>query len=528
MLNGEKRPIRFFNTTGPCNEYDHYMLPPAERLVNAQLNRYIKDKLYWVLYAPRQTGKTTFLLDWMKHINESNEAAACYVSLERCQNLPERERAMPEACNAVIESAVRYGFPKPELTTNGPSSMVSNILTDFSGKTAPKPLVILFDETDALEGDAMISFLRQLRDGFMDRGIGKFPVSIVLVGMRDLKDYVTAAKNGVPPSPLSPFNIKEDSVLLENFTRENIKELFAQRTEETKQQISDEAIRYVWEQSCGQPWIVNSLFKRATMRIIKADDYSDITLQYIKEAREQMILARETHLDSLVTRIKEPAVRKVMESLITGTPDPHLTDSDEFRICTDLGLVKKENGTPVITNPLYREVLARQLTYSTQDSIPEPDWQWEKPDGSLDIDELLREFQKFWRQNSEVWEQKSDYTEAFPHLLLMAFLQRVLNGGGRIEREYAAGRGRMDLAIEYRNHIYIIEIKLIHSYETPAEVREKGLRQITNYRDKINKTAPVYLVIFDRREKSRSIPWEERISCKHEVIQGGIVTVLGC
>ncbi|MDR2115727.1 MAG: hypothetical protein LBP87_05035, partial [Planctomycetaceae bacterium] len=71
---------RFFNTTGPCDPLMHYMLPPAERLVGAQLHRYIKDQLYWVLHAPRQTGKTTFLKSWMREINAGKEAIACYVS----------------------------------------------------------------------------------------------------------------------------------------------------------------------------------------------------------------------------------------------------------------------------------------------------------------------------------------------------------------------------------------------------------------------------------------------------------------
>jgi hypothetical protein len=138
---------------------------------------------------------------------------------------------------------------------------------------------------------------------------------------------------------------------------------------------------------------------------------------------------------------------------------------------------------------------------------------------------LLREFQAFWRKHSEIWEEKTDYTEAFPHLLLMAFLQRVLNSGGRIEREYAAGRGRMDLAIEYGNQTHIIEIKLIYQYNTPAEVRSEGLRQITKYRDKIDKNAPAYLVIFDRRAETKQKPWDERITWVEE--EGGI-TVVGC
>jgi len=523
-----KRPVRFFNTTGPCYPWDHYMLPPEERLVGAQLHRYIKDRLYWVLHAPRQTGKTTFLQNWMRQINSGDEAVSCYVSVERCQGIPESERSMPDLCRAIQDNATFYNLPVPDVKTTAPNSMLTEALANWSALIAPKPLVILFDEVDVLEGESLISFLRQLRGGFAGRGVGKFPVSVALVGMRDLKDYITITKGGVAPNPGSPFNIKEDSAVLSNFTQMDIEKLFTQRTEETGQIINRDALDYVFEQSGGQPWIVNSLFKRATIRILQNDDYSMVTLEHIKKAREQMILARETHLDTLAVRIQEPAIRKVMESIITGTPDPELTASEGFRICIDLGLVKKERNTPTVANPIYREVLARQLTYSAQDAIPEPEWQWRKPDGSLDMDALLREFQKFWRKNSEVWEQKSDYTEAFPHLLLMAFLQRVLNGGGHIEREYAAGRGRMDLAVEYKERIYIIEIKLVHTYDTPAEIHDQGLEQIQKYRDKTDAKSPAYLVIFDRRDTAKDIPWDEKIYWQEETVPGGTVTVVGC
>jgi hypothetical protein len=162
--------------------------------------------------------------------------------------------------------------------------------------------------------------------------------------------------------------------------------------------------------------------------------------------------------------------------------------------------------------------------------IPEPEFRWEKADGSLDMDTLLQEFQQFWRENSETWEEKSDYTEAFPHLLLMAFLQRVLNGGGRIDREYAAGRGRMDLYIEYKQHGYIIEIKLLHAKQTAETVRAKGLEQLTRYRDTkaprdaLASPVPAYLLVFDRRPEAKDLSWEDRICWEKE---GGI-TVLEC
>jgi hypothetical protein len=500
------------------------MLPPEERLVGAQLHRYIRDQLYWVLHAPRQTGKTTFLKSWMREINAGDEALACYVSVERCQDVPETERAMPAICDAIQDAARDAGLPVPTAGESAPQSMLNRILRDWAQLVAPKPLVVLFDETDVLSGETATSFLRQLRDGFASKCPSSFPVSLALVGMRDLKDYLVIAKDGKSLNQGSPFNIKEDSALLSNFTQEDIARLFAQRTAETGQQITEEALDYVYEQSKGQPWIVNSLFKRATMRVLDENSYETVTIDHIRQAREQMILARETHLDALAFRIKNPTIRKVMETLITGAVDFDLPESEGFRLCMDLGLVSIENGDPIVANPIYREILARQMTYGPQLAIPKPTFHWENADGSLDMDTLLKEFQQFWRENSETWEEKSDYTEAFPHLLLMAFLQRVLNGGGRIDREYAAGRGRMDLYIEYKQRGYIIEIKLIHAKQTIETVRAKGLEQLTRYRDTKAPTAPTYLLIFDRRPEAKDLSWEDRISWDKE----GAITVVGC
>jgi hypothetical protein len=349
--------------------------------------------------------------------------------------------------------------------------------------------------------------------------------------MRDLKDYITAAKGGVPVNPGSPFNVKEDSASISNFSRNDVERLFAQRTEETGQRITAEALDYVYDQSRGQPWIVNNLFKRATMRVLDEENTETVTSAHILEAREQMILARETHLDALAYRMDDPRVRKIIETIMIGEPDPFMAQGEAFRISLDLGLVSVERGTPVVANPIYRETLVRELTYSPQLAIPEPEWKWEKADGSLDMDALLKEFQIFWRNNSEIWEERMEYPESFPHLLLMAFLQRVTNGSGRIEREYAAGRGRMDLAVEYHGSWNIIEIKLLRRDRSFEAVMEEGIRQTLGYREVFSTSGGpgtggvpprCYLIIFDRRPEKA--PWDERLKW----LPGEQVTVAGC
>jgi len=490
----------------------HYMLPPADRLINASLDRYIREKLYWVLHAPRQTGKTTFLMNWMHEINRGGEAFACYVSVERCQGIADAETAIPNIISAVIQWADRAEIPVPPKNQDPHSSMLSTLLANWASLCKPKPLIVLFDEVDVLEGATMISFLRQLRDGFAGRGTGTFPISIALVGMRDLRDYLVHSKDGIPVNPGSPFNIKEDSVTIGNFTRENVTSLIAQHTADTGQVFAEDALARIWHYTSGQPWLVNALAKKCVLETAPTGKVDTVHAEHVDQAKELLIKSRATHIDSLGQRLREDRVRRVVQPILIGASDPMMADDDAFLFCQDLGLVTiGEDGSPGIANAIYREVLARELSFGMQMAIPPPEFKWKRDDGSLDMDALMAEFQKFWAWHSDTWEQTAHYTEAFPHLLLMAFLQRIINGGGRIEREYAAGRGRIDLMIDFGGHRNIIEIKLVHPKRTREATLEMGLDQIARYDEKINADT-LHLVIFDRRPEARAKPWEERIA----------------
>jgi hypothetical protein len=490
----------------------HYFLPPKNRLINAQLDRYVRDQLYWVLHAPRQTGKTTFLQTWMQELNTSGTCIACYVTVERCQQMSTIDEAMPVLVDAICEQAAKAGVVVPTRPGSdiAKGSLLSTLLSTWAAQVAPLPLVVLFDEVDVLEGQAMISFLRQLRGGFATRGIGKFPVSVALVGMRDLKDYLVNAKDGRSVNPGSPFNIKHSSATLENFTRTDIADLYAQHTADTGQAFTTDAIDAVMAWTSGQPWLVNALAEQCCYQgDLPAG--TTITRAHLQAARDALIRSRAVHIDSLAERLKDPRVREVVQPILIGASDPELVDREGFRLCQDLGLVALIDGSPAIANAMYREVLARTLSWGYQNATPAPDFRWQTSDGGLDMEALMAEFQHFWRRNSAVWEVKADYPEAFPHLLLMAFLQRVINGGGQIAREYAAGRGRLDLAVTWRGAIHAIEIKLVHPADGLDTTRDQGLQQIARYADTLGATTRT-LVIFDRRPEARAKPWAERLT----------------
>jgi hypothetical protein len=342
--------------------------------------------------------------------------------------------------------------------------------------------------------------------------------------MRDLRDYLVKSKDGIAVNPGSPFNIKEDSASLSNFTQHDVITLAHQHTEETGQVFERTALERIWELTRGQPWLSNALLKKCVWKLRPKGEL--VTGTHVEEARELLIQDRAVHLDSLTERLRDPRIKRIVQSIMVGESDPSLTSGDDYVLACDLGLVAKEKGTPVIANPIYREVIARILSQGMQDAIPAPEFVWQKSDGTLDMDALLREFQDFWREHSDIWELKADYTEAFPHLLVMAFLQRVVNGGGRIEREYAAGRGRVDLAVLYSGEWNIIEIKLVAA-SSRERVLQQGLQQVERYRQSIDPAANAYLVIFDRTPAGRSRSWNERLSWETMASAGGTVTVVG-
>jgi hypothetical protein len=202
-----------------------------------------------------------------------------------------------------------------------------------------------------------------------------------------------------------------------------------------------------------------------------------------------------------------------------------LLPPDDVDYVLDLGLVDRIDGQLAIANAMYREIIPRQLTYSTTLTISqEPVW-YLRPDGRLDDGKLLAGFQDFFREHSEHWLQRFDYQEAGPQLLMQAFLQRIANGGGRVEREYGLGRGRTDLLVIWRTpggvQKIVLELKILR--KSLERTLAEGLEQTWQYLDRVGEGAG-HLVIFDRSDR----PWEEKIYRREETWRGRRITVWGC
>ena len=517
--------MRFFNTTGPVVAEDHYCIPPLERLNLTEVRRFIRDKRYFVLHAPRQTGKTSALLALRDLLNAEGAYRCVYINVESAQALREDVEQAMRVILGELASWARLTLSDQYLTRTwsgifaefGPGALVE-ALTRWA-EADPKPLVLLIDEIDSLIGDTLLAVLRQLRAGYVRRPVG-FPQSVVLCGVRDVRDYrIQSTAENVMIAGGSAFNIRARSLRLGDFSRDEMLTLLGQHTEETGQAFTPDALDTVWTQTQGQPWLVNALADETCFWDEAAEDRRNpITADAIREAQEQLILRRETHLDQLADKLQEDRVRRVVEPLLSGVGERHFTDRD-LEYVRDLGLVAQDRPLR-IANPIYAEVVPRELTWVVQEEFEQETAWYVNADGGLDVGKLMAAFQTFFREHSEHWVARFQYQEAGPQLLLQAYLQRIVNSGGRIDREYGLGRMRTDLLIVWpqgdQTRKIVIECKILH--KSLEQTIADGLKQTAEYMDRCDAEAG-HLVIFDRREDRR---WEDKIFHSRRASASGV------
>jgi AAA-like domain len=512
---------RWFNTAGPCQSDIHYMLPPSVRLPH--IESLIHQRNYFVIHAPRQTGKSTAMLSLAEELTKSGRYAAIMVSVEVGSPFNNDPQRAETAILSSWRSAARVYLP-PELRPPAKEEMavgqgIEETLRQWA-EASPRPLVVFIDEIDSLQNETLLSVLRQLRNGYPSRPRA-FPQSLGLIGLRDVRDYKAASGGSDRLDTASPFNIKVESLTLRNFNAQEVVELCSQHTSDTGQIFTPESLQHLYDLTQGQPWLVNAIARQMTEFIV-TDPTIPLTVEHVEQAKEILIQRKDTHLDSLAQRLREPRVRAIIEPILAGQELGEIPDDDR-QFLVDLGLVRRDpEGGLVIANSIYREVIPRVLTGGTQDSLPRIAPTWLTATGELDCDRLLEAFLAFWRQHGEPLLRSAAYHEIAPHIVLMAFLHRVVNGGGTLDREYAIGRDRMDICLRYGKIILGIELKVWR--DRRPDPLTKGLEQLESYLARLGLETG-WLVIFDRR--SEQPPIEERTTTEiGQTSSGKIVTVI--
>jgi hypothetical protein len=542
--------MRFFNTAGPVNPIKHYTVPPLERFDLLEIETLIAQEKYFVLHAPRQTGKTTSMLALVDHLNAGGQYRALYCNVEAAQTAREDVAKGMQSILSVLAERAKNDLGDDFLAKNW-----SSILSEHGGHVALQtalsrfcqssdlPVVLVLDEIDALVGDTLISVLRQIRSGYPQRP-GQFPSSIVLCGVRDVRDYRIHSGSGQEIiTGGSAFNIKAKSLRMGDFVKQEVGLLLQQHTVETGQAFTPDAVACIWHLSQGQPWLVNALAYEVCFEMKDGQDRTrPVDKEMVDQAKENLIIRRETHLDQLADKLRESRVHRVIEGVLSGRPDVSGNlPEDDIQYVTDLGLIRRKPQI-TIANPIYREIIPRMLTSATQDTLSHQTAWYITPDHRLDMDKLMAAFQEFFQEHSAHWLERFQYKEAGPQLLLQAFLQRIINSGGRIEREYGLGRQRVDLLVmwplepeeaadqagrpawtRWQGPVQkvVVELKVLH--KSLEQTIAKGLDQTRTYMDTCG-TTDGHLVIFNR---DPDVPWEDKIFHRTDTCRGIPIRIWG-
>ena len=521
------------------------MLPAAPRV--ASLQRLIDSKHYFVVHAPRQVGKTTSLRALADALNAEGRYAALHTTCEVGQKLrPDLDGSIQAILEVLVTQARRSldsELRPPAIDREAaPETRLHDLLTRWA-ESCPRPVVLFLDEIDALYDDALISVLRQLRGGFPNRP-ESFPLSVVLIGLRDVRDYkiLSTGDDGTVLGTASPFNIKSDSLRLPNFTAAEVATLLDQHTAETGQLWSDETRDGVFELTQGQPWLVNALARQLVETVVP-DPAQAIERDHLDLAKEILIRRRDTHLDSLLDRLKDDRVRRVVEPILAGKRPAADALDDDYQFVEDLGLVAMGEGGLEIANPIYREIVPRALTSVVERFVPMRRATYVQDDGHLDWTALLAGFTTFWKQNAEWMLGRQPYSEAAAQLVFMAFLHRLVNGidlgagelsgeaptqraVATVDREFAVGSGRIDLLVRWpvpggETQRFAVELKVRRDGD--RDPLQDGLLQLGEYLDRLELETGT-LILFDLR--SAAPPMAERCSVAELEQDGRAVTVL--
>ena len=506
----DTEPVRRFNVAGPVDPEVHYTIPPLSRVPLRQFDELVERREYFVLHAPRQTGKTSVLKALRDHLNERGWRCV-YASCEDASGVRDLDTAVRGVLGAIASGAAEAlgdeslreillgAFAYCDPADGG----FEDALRRWSKQSGEERLVLLLDETDAPEVPVLVSLLSQVRPGHADRP-RLFPRSMVFCGLRNVQVY---------PGPSGiPFNIVYETFRLADFSPAEVEELLGQHTEETGQRFAPEAVEEIWNSTAGQPWLVNALADEACFRDEAGRDRSrEIGPAAVEATRERLILAHPTHFRQIGDKLNEERVRRVIEPILAGRveflPDE---EDDDIAYVADLGLTKADEPQE-IANPIYREVIPRLLSTRAEKKVKSDPASFRRGDGSLDVGDLLTAFQQFFREHSESWSQGFTVREAALQVLLQAFLQRVVNAGGRIVREYGLGRGRTDLLIEWRlgdgTQRFVVECKVRRERDGLDTVIREGAAQTAAYLDRCG-AEEGHLVVMDQDEGKT---WEEKV-----------------
>jgi hypothetical protein len=508
---------RTFETCGPVDPKKNYVVSRKQEV--AQLVELIKKGRYIVIFAPRQTGKTTFFR-WSLNalVAEDDSYFPIQLNFEEYKNLSVSvfyNYFHMELRKQILYSCQEYQLEPSkalhEFLDNSTISDNVSMRTFFEqlNSIIKKKVVIIIDEFDGIPTATVSEFLHSLRRIYLSENPERCPYSVGIVGVKSITQLNYDRS-------ISPFNI-QDEFALPNFTLLQVKELLEQYSKETKQAIEEHVIEDLHQQTAGQPFLVNRLAQILTSEMQQT---GDINKTHFEKAHQQILTERNVNISHLTTNIRQnPQFELLLIRIISKEqPVPFNLDNELVSELFSYGIIAEDSDNNCrIINPIYQYRIIRTfqplinglerqyLPEETDDGFLD----YLTPDKKINMRELLKNFSNFIaRAGYKILKVPDTPQEFIGQNLLFSYLDTfVRQVQGFMYLEVSTGRGRMDLIILHKGEKYIIETKIWEGKSRFAA----GKRQLAKYL-KLEQVKQGYYVVFDHRSKPQIFESEEVIN----------------
>ena len=500
--------MRTFGIHGRVYPEKHYVVARAEEL--ADFIRRVKDGKYIVLFAPRQTGKTTFFRWALEALSAKDETYfPMHLNFEDYKNLvspPEFYAGLYEDLRMEIEKVFQKqgSVPSAALTQFLDATRLTNqqamrrFFWQLASFLTPQRVVLIIDEFDGIPATVVSDFLHALRAIYLSDNLARCPYSVGIVGVKSITQLNY-------DRTVSPFNV-QDEFRLPNFTLAQVQELLGQYTDEVGQAFAPAVIENIHKQTAGQPVLVNRLAQLLTEEM-DIPNTETIGMEHFAEAHRQLLRGRNTNIQHLTTNIRrDPRFERRLMQIASydEAVDFNLDDDIISELATYGVLVEGPNGMCEIANPIYLYRILR--TFQPAMNGVESDYypqdagtgyrDYLTAAGQIDMVGLLDNFRDFiGRAGFRILQVPAKPREYVGQYLLFAYLdQFVRQVQGVMHLEVQTGRGRIDLMVNHRNRKYIVETKVWQGEKS----YRAGKEQLGAYL-KVEGAMAGYYVVFDHR-----------------------------
>ena len=494
-----RKPVRIFEKSGVVDPEMSFFVP-LENVVNSDkqdIKTMVDWGRYFSIFAPRQSGKTTFLEDLCDQLHRDPTYVAILISFQDYSDLDKtrfyemiQQYIFEQLLNRLKQvncektDAVQRFLNQHHLTDN---ISFRQLFEHLNQLLQFKKIVIFIDEFDGIPLHELSNFLTSLRELYLKykKVKQKALYSVGLIGIRNITKLVVGG--------VSPFNIA-DHVELPPFSLNNVRDLYAQYTAETNQLFTEGAVKKVYEETAGQPWLVNRLGTILTVNV-KPGTVEPITENDVEAAIQLLLSEKNDHFDNLYEKAKlykETFVEIVFDKV------EYIPYNEEQSWLEQYGLIKKSEGKTIVSNNIYKAIHIKTFFKEAQ-ALREIKIQgYTLPGNRLDMERILAEFNRYIAQIGvrAFYEKDKPYEKTGQFLLTAWLYQFAESGEGELRYEVPSGLGRMDILLIYKGQRYIIETKVNHN-EDITVIEQEGMDQVFGKYLSSEGVEAGYLVIFD-------------------------------